>query len=102
MPRAELPLPGGLKKNEEWVSIDADAAPVSIDGASIGFAGRMHDEVSGCWKVRASEPKLRSFYAVPNNCHGQRCKGNASAVKTYLKLFLMGGSLPRLGIHSFL
>ena len=66
MPHAELPLPVGLKTNEGWVSIDAGVAPASIDGVSTEFAAPMHDEVLGCWKARASESELQSFYEVPN------------------------------------
>jgi hypothetical protein len=102
MLHAELPLPAGLKRNEGWVSIDVDAAPISIDDASIESAEPMHGEVLGYWKARASESKLQSFYAVPNNRQGQRRTDNTFAAKTHLKLFLMGGSLPRLGVHSFL
>jgi hypothetical protein len=91
-----------LKKNEEWVSIDADAAPISIDDASIEFAELMHGEVLGCWKAHASESKLQSFYPVPNDRQGQNYAADMFGEKPHLKFFLMGSSLPRLGFYSFL
>ena len=90
MPRVELPLPAGLKKNEEWVSIDVDAAPISIDDASIEFAELMHGEVLGCWKARASASKPQSFYPVPNDRQGQNYAADTFGGKTPPEAFLDG------------
>jgi hypothetical protein len=62
----------------------------------------MHGEVLGYWKVHAFAPKLRFSYAIPENPKDQHCACDIFSFKTHLKLFLMGGCLLRLGIHSFL
>ena len=102
MPRAELPLPAGLKRNEGWVSVDANAAPISIGDASIESAEPMRGAVLGCLKARVSASTLRFFYAAPNNRQDRRCTDSTFAAETYLQFFLMGRSLPRLGVHSLL
>lgn len=62
----------------------------------------MHGEALGCWKVRASGLKLQFSCVVPENHQCQKRTDNTFVLNAHLELFLMGGSLPRLGIHSFL